>query len=69
MLAIPLSMGVMVMMPQIPDAVPLSISMPQTVLTSRVTGMLYSVPTPLSCVGKEYTHVYSACCVLICRRF
>ena len=51
------------------DVVPLSISVPQTVLTSRVTGMLYSVLIPLSCVGKEYTHVYSTCCVLICHRF
>ena len=51
------------------DVVPLSFSVPQTVLTSRVTGTLYSVPIPLSCVGKEYTHSYSACCVLICRRF
>ena len=32
-----------------PDIVPLSISVPQTVLTSRVTGMLHSTPTPLSC--------------------
>ena len=51
------------------DAVPLSISVPQTVLTSRVTGMLHSVPTPLTYVDKECTHVYSTCCVLICRRF
>jgi hypothetical protein len=32
-----------------PDTVPLSISVPQTVLTSRITGMLHSAPTPLSC--------------------
>ena len=35
------------------DAVPLFILVPQTVLTSRVTGMLYSVLIPLSCVDKE----------------
>ena len=51
------------------DAVPLSFSVPQTILTSGVTGMLYSVPTPLSCVDREYIYAYSACCVLICRRF
>jgi hypothetical protein len=32
-----------------PDTVSLSISVLQTVLTSRVTGMLHSAPTPLSC--------------------
>ncbi len=32
-----------------PDTVPLSISVLQTVLTSRITGMLHSAPTPLSC--------------------
>ena len=31
------------------DIVPLSISVLQTVLTSRITGMLHSAPTPLSC--------------------
>ena len=51
------------------DAVPLSFSVSQTVLTSRVTGVLYSVLIPLSCVDKEYTRVYSTCCVLISRKF
>ena len=31
------------------DVVPLFILVPQTVMTSRVTGMLHSTPTPLSC--------------------
>jgi hypothetical protein len=51
------------------EVVPLSFSVPQAVLTSRVIGMLYSVLIPLSCVDKECTHAYSTCCVLICRRF
>jgi hypothetical protein len=51
------------------DVDPLSFSVPQTVLTSRVTGMLYPVLISLSCVNKEYTHVYYACCAWICRRF
>jgi hypothetical protein len=41
------------------DVDPISFSVPQTVLTSRVTGMLYSVLISLSCVDEEYTHVYS----------
>jgi hypothetical protein len=32
-----------------PNTVSLSISVPQTVLTSRVTGILHSAPIPLSC--------------------
>ena len=51
------------------DAIPLSFSVPQTILTSGVTGILYSAPTPLSCVDREYIYAYFACCVLICRRF
>jgi hypothetical protein len=51
------------------DAILLSFSVPQTILTSGVTGMLFSVPTPLSCVDREYIYAYSACCVLICHRF
>jgi hypothetical protein len=51
------------------DVDPLSFSMPQTVLTSRVTGMLHSVIISLGYVDEEYTHVYSACCILIYRRF
>jgi hypothetical protein len=51
------------------DAVPLSFSVPQTILTSGVIGVFYSVPTPLSCVDKGYTYAYSERCVLICRRF
>jgi hypothetical protein len=51
------------------DAVPLSFSVTQTILTSGVTSMLYSLPTPLSCVDREYIYAYSACCVLICCRF
>jgi hypothetical protein len=51
------------------DAIPLSFFVPQTILTSGVTGMFYTVPTPLSCVEREYTYTYSECCVLICRRF
>ncbi len=51
------------------DAMPLSFSVPQKILTSGVTGMFYSVPTPLSCVDREYTCAYSERCVLIFRRF
>ena len=51
------------------DIDPISFSMPQTVLTSRVTGILYPVLTSLSCVNEEYTHVYFTCCALICHRF
>jgi hypothetical protein len=51
------------------DVDPLSFSVPQTVLTSRVTGMLYPILISLSYVDEKYTHVYYACCVLICRRF
>ncbi len=51
------------------EVVPLSFSVPQTVLTSGVTGMLYSVFIPLSCVDKECTHASFICHVLICRRF
>ena len=40
------------------EAVPLSFSVPQSVLTSGVTGMLYSVLIPLSCVVRECTHTY-----------
>jgi hypothetical protein len=40
------------------NAVPLSISVPQIVLTSRVTGIVHSVPTPYGCVDKGYTHIY-----------
>ena len=50
------------------DAVPLSFSVPQIVLTSGVAGMFHSVPTPLSCVDREYTYTYFECCVLICGR-
>ena len=51
------------------DIDPISFSVPQTVLTSRVTGMLYPILTSLSCVNEEYTHVHFTCCALICRRF
>ena len=51
------------------DVDPLSFSVPQTVLTSRVTGILYPVLISFCCVDEKYTHVYYACCVLICRRF
>ncbi len=51
------------------DVDPLSFSVPQTVLASGVTGMLHSIIISLSCVDEKYTHVYSACCVLICRMF
>jgi hypothetical protein len=51
------------------DIDPISFSVPQTVLTSRVTGMLYPVLISLSCVNEEYTHVYYVCYALICRRF
>jgi hypothetical protein len=51
------------------DAVPLSFFVPQAILTSGVTCMFYSVPTPLSCVDRECTHTYSERYVLICRRF
>jgi hypothetical protein len=40
------------------EVIPFSFSMPQSVLTSRVTGMLYSVLIPLSCVGRGCTHAY-----------
>ena len=52
-----------------PDAVPLSFSVPQTILTSGVTGMLHSILTPSGCVDREFIYAYSVCCVLICRRF
>ena len=40
------------------EVIPLSFSVPQTVLTSGVTGTLYSVLIPLSCVDRECTHAY-----------
>ncbi len=40
------------------NAVPLSILMPQTVFTSRVIGIVPSVPTPFGYVDKGYTHIY-----------
>jgi hypothetical protein len=51
------------------DAVPLSFSVPQTILTSGVTGMFHPIPTPFSRVDREFIYVYSVCCVLICYRF
>ncbi len=51
------------------EAIPLSFSVPQTVLTNGVAGMFYPVLIPLSCVEEEHTYAYSACCILICRRF
>jgi hypothetical protein len=51
------------------DAVPLSFSVPQMVLTSGVAGMFYSAPAPLNCVDGEYTCTYFESCVLICCRF
>jgi hypothetical protein len=51
------------------DIDPISFSMPQTVLSSRVTGMLYPVLISSHCVNEKYTHVYYVCCVLICHRF
>jgi hypothetical protein len=51
------------------DIDPISFSVPQMVLTSRVTSMLYPVLISLSCVDEEYIHVYYVCCALICRRF
>jgi hypothetical protein len=51
------------------DFDPISFSVPQIVLSSRVTGMLYPILISLSCVNEEYTHVYYVCCALICRRF
>ncbi len=51
-----------------PDVVPLSFSMPQTILTSGVTGMPHSIPTPLSCVSRKFIYTHSVCCVLICCR-
>jgi hypothetical protein len=50
------------------DADPISFLVPQTVLTSRVTGMLHSFIISLSYVDEEHTHVYLAYCVLICRK-
>jgi hypothetical protein len=50
------------------DAVPLSFSVPQTVLTSGVTRMLHLTPTPFNCVDREFIYVYSVRCVLICCR-
>ena len=50
------------------NAVPLSFSMPQTVLTSGVTGMFHSVPTPLSFVDRGYTYSCFECYVLIYHR-
>jgi hypothetical protein len=52
-----------------PEAIPLSFSVPQTVLTSGVTGMLHSILIPLSYVDKECTHTYFIRYVLICCRF
>ena len=51
------------------DAIPLSFPVPQTILTSGVTGMFHPIPTPFSRVDKEFIYVYSVCCVLICYRF
>ena len=48
------------------DIDPISFLVPQTILTSRVTCMLYSILISLSCVDEEYTHVYPAYCILIC---
>uniref|UniRef100_A0A2N9I674 Uncharacterized protein n=1 Tax=Fagus sylvatica TaxID=28930 RepID=A0A2N9I674_FAGSY len=42
-----------------PDTVPLSISVPQTVLTSRITSMLHSAPTPLSCHSSYSKEVHT----------
>jgi hypothetical protein len=50
------------------DADPISFSVPQTVLTSKITGMPNSFIIPLSSVDKEHAHAYLAYCVLICRR-
>ena len=50
------------------DAVPLSFSVPQMVLTSGAACMFHSVPTPLCCMDREYIYTYFECCVLICRR-
>jgi hypothetical protein len=50
------------------DADPISFSVPQTVLTSRITGMPNSFIIPLSSVDEEQAHAYLAYCVLICRR-
>jgi hypothetical protein len=50
------------------DADPISFSVPQTVLTSKITGMSNSFIIPLSSVDKEHAHAYLAYCVLICRR-
>jgi hypothetical protein len=47
-----------------PDVVPLSFSVPQTVLTSGVTGMLHSIPTPLSCVDRGI-YLYTFCMLCI----
>ena len=46
-----------------PDTVPLSISVLQTILTSRVTGMLHSAPTHLSCHRKG---MYSCIFCMLC---
>ena len=50
------------------DIDPISFSVPQTVLTNRVTVMLHSFIISLSCVDEEHTHVYPVYCVLICCR-
>ena len=50
------------------DVDPISFSVPQTVLTSGVTGMLLSFIFSLSRVDEEHSHVYLAYCVLICCR-
>jgi hypothetical protein len=50
------------------DADPISFSVPQTVLTGRLTGMPYSFIISLSSVDEEHTHVYLTYCVLICHR-
>ena len=52
-----------------PDAVPLSFSVPQTILMSGVTGMLHSIPTPLSYSDRKFIYTHFVCHVLICCRF
>jgi hypothetical protein len=50
------------------DVDPISFSVPQTVLSSRVTGMIYPVLISLSCANEKYTYAYHMSCTLICRR-
>ena len=50
------------------DVDPISFSVPQTVLTSRITGMSHSFIISSSSADKEHTHAYLAYCVLVCRR-